>query len=312
MTLHTVAAEPPSELAAALSKFEAQFTYPLGPERSFRISHGRDYSRFYRAMGEAACFVAERDGVIDGTLGVAIRTVAFPNGSERGALYLGDLKVAPGGRAGRTLATLAQAAEHWAAPRVQSAFCVVMDGTRVTPQRYTGRLGIPPFHEIGKIAVIRLDTAAHSADVGRNWDATVNEGTTCFRQLSSHQCAAIGSRPEERSEHAPLWLVEPSGSACGRLEDTRLAKRLFTDDGAEMLCAHLSDFAFRDAKSGAALLRAALDRAAQRGFPAMFVAVAESQVVRNWAESEVVIAPATVFGTGLEPGHSWNINSAEI
>ena len=46
----------------ALARFEEQFTYPLGPGRTLRISHGDDYPRFFRAIGDAACFVAERSG----------------------------------------------------------------------------------------------------------------------------------------------------------------------------------------------------------------------------------------------------------
>jgi hypothetical protein len=103
--------------------------------------------------------------------------------------------------------------------------------------------------------------------------------------------------------------------ACGRLEDTRRAKRLIADDGAEMISAHLSCFAYADPCAGAILLQEALRRAAELGFPALFVAVAPSdatplcQAVRA---NDVVTAPATIYGTGLEPGPLWNINTAEI
>ena len=73
MNVHPSSARPGAELALALARFEEQFTYPLGPGRSFRISHGDDYPRFFRAMGEVACFVAERDGVVLGVLGAALR-----------------------------------------------------------------------------------------------------------------------------------------------------------------------------------------------------------------------------------------------
>ena len=66
MNLHHLSGPPTPELARALATFEEQFTYPLGPDRWFRISHGDDYPRFFRAIGEAACFVAERDGRVVG------------------------------------------------------------------------------------------------------------------------------------------------------------------------------------------------------------------------------------------------------
>ena len=129
------------------------------------------------------------------------------------------------------------------------------------------------------------------------------------------RCAGTGGCPEERSETAPRWLVEPSGAACGRLEDTCKAKRLIANDGVELRSAHLSCFAYRDPLAGVDLIRTALSRAAERGFPALLVAVDASdadELRRSWTESEIVIAPATVYGSGLKPGSQWNINTAEI
>jgi hypothetical protein len=99
------------------------------------------------------------------------------------------------------------------------------------------------------------------------------------------------------------------------LEDTRRAKRLIADDGTEMNSIHLSAFAFQNPRAAAELLREALRRAALLKSPALFVAVAapEAEEVRAaLAGVETVVAPATVFGTGLEPFAYWNINTAEI
>jgi hypothetical protein len=113
----------------------------------------------------------------------------------------------------------------------------------------------------------------------------------------------------------PVWLLEPSGQACGRLEDTRRAKRLIADDDTEMLSAHLSCFAYQDVRAGIDLLRVGLRHAAERGFPALFVAIAAPEV-ENFCKSlegmAVIRAPATIYGTALEPGAIWNINTAEI
>jgi hypothetical protein len=113
----------------------------------------------------------------------------------------------------------------------------------------------------------------------------------------------------------PLWLMEPGGRACGRLEDTHRAKRLIADDGQELRSAHLSCFAYNDVRAGVELLRLALRHAARRGLPALFVAVAPADaedICRPLGETGPVLAPATIFGTGLPAGPAWTINTAEI
>lgn len=103
--------------------------------------------------------------------------------------------------------------------------------------------------------------------------------------------------------------------ACGRLEDTRRAKRLIADDGQEMSSAHISCFAYRDPASAVELAQAARAQAAGLEFPALFVAAppADAEAIRRGLGStEVVAAPATIYGTGLEAGRLWNINTAEI
>jgi hypothetical protein len=315
MIVHRLCGPPPAALARALTAFEVQFTYPLGPGRSFRVSHGDEYPRFFAAIGEAACFVAERRGCVLGTLGAALRRLALPGGGECPVIYLGDLKVAPSARGGMALPRLVRAAQDWAGGRADAAFGVVMDGTRVTPERYTGRLGIPPLRELGKVLVLRLGAANDGAGADDRFTATAAAADACYRRLSAGRYASPGGNPAERSEMDPVWLVHPDGSSCGRLEDTRRAKRLVADDGTEMCSAHLSGFAFQVRRAGVELLREALRRAGLLGFPALFVAVAapEAEGVRTALEGVgAVAAPATVFGTGLEPFPFWNINTAEV
>src|SRR5262245_66563678 len=92
MNVHPLRAPPSPELARALDQFEEQFRYPLGPGRFFRIVHGEDYPRFFRAMGEGVCFVAEMEEKVRGVIGAALRRLVLPDGEERPAVYLGDLK----------------------------------------------------------------------------------------------------------------------------------------------------------------------------------------------------------------------------
>jgi hypothetical protein len=315
MNVHPLTASPPPGLARALDRFEEQFRYPLGPGRFFRIAHGEDYPRFFRAMGEGVCFVAEREGSILGVMGAALRRLALPCGEECLVVYLGDVKIDPPARGGRTLPRLAGAVRQWAGARAEAAFAVVMDGTPVIPTRYTGRLGIPLFAELGKIMVLRLPTSGIHVDPGDGWLTTGERGGACYLRLSAGRYACPGGNPAERSEMVPLWLMEPGGRACGRLEDTRRAKRLIADDGVEMQSAHLSCFAYQDPTAGVELLRVALWYAARRGLPALFLAVAAGEArdfCRTLVEMGAVLAPATIYGAGLEPGPSWNINTAEI
>jgi hypothetical protein len=198
---------------------------------------------------------------------------------------------------------------------VAAAFAVVMDGTPTIPTRYTGRLGIPLFSELGKVMVLRLPTSGIPADAGDGWLTTAERGNVCYLRLSAGRYASPGGNPAERSEMEPVWLMEPGGGACGRLEDTRRAKRLIADDGLEMRSAHLSCFAYQDWSAGVELLRVALRHAVGRGLPALFLAIAPAEVKNFCRPLEgmgVVLAPATIYGAGLEPGPIWNINTAEI
>jgi hypothetical protein len=315
MTLEQLSGPPGPELARALAEFEAGFTYPLGPDRFFRIEHGDDYPCFFRAIGEAACFVAVADGTVLGTLGVAIRRLLLPAGGERRVAYVGDLKLAAHARGGITLLRLTRAAQAWATPRVQAAFGVVMDGTRVTPETYTGRAGIPAFRELGKLAVLRLPASREQRDADGRFLTAPGPAQACYGSLSRGRYASLGGTPSERSEHALSWLMHPDGLACGQLEDTRKAKRLIADDGSEMRSAHLAHFAFRTERAGADLLGVALRRCGQWDIPALFVSVAAAEadgLRQALGDTRAVTAPATVYGSGLLPGPAWNINTSEI
>lgn len=313
MIVHRLHAAPPPRLAAALAEFEEQFTYPLGAGRSFRISHGEDYPRFFRAMGDGACFVAERSGEVAGVVGAALRPLRAPDGTTLRALYLGDLKLAPAARRLFVLPRLAYAVWEWARGRGDAALGVVMDGTPLTPDRYTGYFGIPHFRAVGRIRVLRLP--ATPAGDGTDWVSDDDRGRACHLRLTARRYSGSGGIPAERSETPPLWLVAPDEAACGRLEDTRRAKRLIADDGQEMRSAHLSCFAYRNVDAGVALLRCAADHAHRLGFPALFVAVPEPDgdaFVRAFADGGLVVAPATVYAAQLDPAPYWHIDTAEI
>lgn len=314
MIVHQLEASPAPPLARALGEFEREFSYPLGPGRSFRIAHGDDYPRFFRAMGRAACFVVEEGGRVVGTLAAVIRRLGYPDGEERPVAYLADLKVTPSARGGRALFVLARAAEAWVRGAAVAGFSVVMDGTAATPERYTGRIGLPAFTVLAKVAVLRLVWTGAPPDVG-HYSHDAAAAARAYRELSRGRHWSPGGEPAERSEILPVWFLDLSGEACGRLEDTRRGKRLLVSDGSELVSAHLACFAFRDLRAGVRLLGAAARRAAALGYPALFVAVApsEAEAVRTaCAGHEVTVAPATIYGAGLEAGSAWHINTSEI
>jgi hypothetical protein len=312
--VRAIPAPAPRELAAALEDFEIRFSYPLGEHAKFRISHGEDYARFFRAIGESVVLVAERDGEVMGTLGGALRGLGAPDGREAQVLYIGDLKVLPGIEAGLTLLKLAGAMRAWAEKRVAAAFGVAMDGTRKTPERYTGRFGIPEFAPVGKIMVLRLacDTEARGA---RSRSCTKEEGLSLYRSLSRGCYAAVGGAPQERSAIEPSWTMLKSRMACGMLEDTRKAKRLFTVGGGELVSAHLSYFAFEDPGSGADFLLEVVAEAATLGFPALFCAVPFERteaLVAALGSMRPSLAPATIYAAGIAKGAAWHMNTSEI
>lgn len=315
MSVRRLEQAPDAPTAAALARFEREFTYPLAEGRRFRISHGDDYPRFFRSFGRAACFIDDRGDGIGGVICAAVRRATLPDGSTRRVLYVGDVKVRREIRSGPTLLSLGTAAREWAVPQVDAALGVVMGGTKPTPDRYTGRFGIPRFDELGRVAIFRIPTAAAA---GRAHGATVVDaatGAAAFADLSASSFSFDQGDPSLRSEHPPCWLVDPRGGACGRLEDTRRAKRLFEDDGREMASAHLACLAFRDPAAAIELVRAACRLAHDRSVAALFLSVPAEHAGTIHAEFEslgTVMNSASVYGVGLPSGGPWLISTSEI
>ncbi|CAN5430414.1 hypothetical protein BH10PLA2_BH10PLA2_24960 [soil metagenome] len=317
MTLHILSTAPSPELSKALAEFEQQFTYPLGPGRTFRISHGDDYARFFCAMGEPGIsIVLEERGQVLGTVGVAVRRLLKPDGDEERVIYLGDLKVVPEARTSMAFLRLAWEAERWSRPFSARGFGIVMDGTRVTPDAYTGCAGIPGARALGSVMVLRIPCLVTQARRNAcDFQSTREQVLSCFRRLSRGRYASLDGKPEKRSQMTPQWLLYSSGRACGLVEDTRMAKRLWDDDGSELCSGHLSYFAFSDLDDAVELLQEARRLAAVAGHPALFVAVAAEDYARlaqALGQPDTVLAPATVYGGGLDDGAAWNINTSEI
>lgn len=326
MKIHLLAERPPPNMARSLDQFERQFRYPLGSERFFRIHHGEDYSRFFRAMGEGVSFIAERSGNILGTIGVARRPLILPNGNMKDVVYIGDAKVAPENRGGKVLWRLLQAARTWTVQRANAAYSAVMEGTPILPTRYTGRLGIEPFAKLFEVVILRIPTKKAFIPFQKDWKIDEATGWNLYRKLTQGSARCIGGKPDMRSLSPPQWLAEANSQAVGLLEDTRQAKRLlesprpFSGDSSdgeslEMRVSHLSHCAWLEEEDGIALLQQALSLSTKRGFDAMFMAAsfatAETIIARLGAEG-ILRACADIYGAGLDAGMIWNLNTSEI
>jgi hypothetical protein len=298
MNIECMTAPPDRHQAVALAAFESEFRYPLGSTDSFSISHGDDYTRFFRSMGDAHIYLAKVGDEIVGSLVVVGRSVALANGNSIRAAYLCDVKVLKRLRGRTVLGRLALAARHYIlSAGYQAAFSVVMSGSLPSDQ-VTGRLQIPPFTALGKLIILRLDTSQPIPHIPI---------VSC---PSRNHLRAHGGDAALSSNLTPQWIIVPG--ARGRLLDTRRGKRLWTTDGTEMISAHLSEIEFETSESLTTLLRAASDTAARDGYPALFLAIPAGVLdLETSRVATTTVAEATVFGTGLPEGDWW-VNTAEI
>ena len=320
MNLHRLETAPPEWLGIALEEFERQFSYPLGESSSFHVVHGRQYVTFFQAMGDAVIFVVERDRQVVGTVAVIRRKLRAPDGDESPAYYVCDLKVTRACAGGLALARLMHAVrDHVIQTGLAPVYGVVMDGTSRIPMQYTGRVGIPLFEPIAKLAVLKIPTDVNEAWALACEQVSLDEVEQVRARLHHGAWTTPSGTMELRSEMKAISLVDFDGRACGVLEDTRLGKRLVMSDGAEMKSAHLSHLACSKPVHGMAVIQAARAIAAQQGFPSLFVSLPDADRYGELIRSLVgrhgaLLARATVYGTGFprHEGAAWWINTSEI
>jgi hypothetical protein len=313
MTLHHLTADLSPDFAPAFARFEREFTYPLGPDTRFRISHGQSYLPFFRAMGQADISVIGQGQEILGCLARVARRLCLSAGEAFDAHYLCDLKLRASARGSTVLPRLIRETKRVIEASASTrCYSVVMGGTGKLPTDYTGRLGVPRFELLGEIAILRVEGS-------EGGDACHPVSASSFKSMSARLpregYSACGADRALRSMIEPIHLVTSQGDACGIIEDTRKGKQLFREDGVELLSAHLSGFSFASASAGARLLQDASFLARQAGFPALFAAVPSSRagdLLACLGALRVTVAPASIYGHALEPGHDWWIDTAEI
>ena len=319
MTILELSSPPTPELGTALAEFERSFLYPLGSDQKFRISHGQEYLPFFRAMGEVTLLVAEHEGRVLGTIVLVRRIVRIRSESgtrEEPAYYLCDLKLRIEWRRSPLFSRLIMAAKrHILTKGGQRCYGVVMDGTSRLPTAYTGRMGVPLLGPLGEIMIMRVTPRGVLPPENTVRMAPVHEVEDLSRALFGHGVSASEGLSAERALMTPLGFMDLTAGACGKLEDTRRGKRLYLETGEELLSAHLSNWAWTDARLGAQVLLHALSISIQQGFTALFAALprkAYLQVLPYLQQTQIQEAPATIFGAGFAQGHDWWIDTAEI
>lgn len=296
------------ELRPRLCAFESLFYYPLGEKQQFRIDHSPDYTAFYRAIGDAKTLVVLSGNDVIASISIAIRNVSI-NGSHNKIAYIGDLKIHTAYQAGRILFRIAQYVQNLLDGMVSTAYSVVMDGTKATPEHYTGRIGIPLFRAVTKYQILRLQTFDYQSSLSP--ENMSGKEYALYSQL--REVAFEFSSSTLRSALKSQWFAS-QGRACGMLEDTRMAKRLYLETGEELLSAHLSYFAFDDANAAVEVIMNALGCAYQQRYPYMFIALSESDwhaLAPLLKDFHYTIAQATVYATDNTCARL-PINTAEI
>lgn len=318
MKIHALRYPPSDKLADALAAFEEQFCYPLGNERSFRVSHGADYSQFFRAIDpkSGVSFVAaDRKGEVLGTLGLAVRPLRLPDGTVEKAAYIGDLKVRSGTQRPWVLFRLALAAlQYEKCEGLKIGYGVVMEGTPHSPAKYTGRAGIPTFRKHATVAIFRVPLQPDLA-VDRRF--IVDRLPDDLGDLNHGLISPLGGASEIRSQIPPIYLFAPDESACAKLEDTMMAKRLY-EKSREMINRHLSMLHYRSPSDAAAIIRQALAHCLTvKKWDGLFFSVpsrdgdAMEDLLREFPGT--TRTGARIYATGLDiPETNWSINTADI
>ncbi len=242
----------------------------------------------------------------------------LPEGGTRPAVYIADVKLLPAEQRKLTTARLLQKGIEWGRTKCDLWFTVTMDGTPQKPPDYTGRAGIPPFSEAGKLMVVRVPVnaggGAHPSD--DRLVAPREKGVALFKRLARGRYAVLGGSPEARSVSPPAWLAHPNGLACARFEDRRKVRRLIADDGSELRPAYLSCFAFQDPRAAVDLIAAGLARAGALGYRALRFCMPPADL----AKVQSVLGPGVIQGSGgavfatasAKRGALWNLNASEV
>lgn len=314
MKYHILHDNPEQPLQDKLEAFEQQFHYPLGEKHWFSISHGEQYLDFYLAMGPAVCVVAENEDGVQGTICAVTRQIVHPNNKHsQSIVYVGDLKVSPSYRGSSVSYRLMKCLTKCYQGQSMPVMCVVMDGTKATPEQYTGRAGLLALQATRKIHVIQL-AAKKVAQNHETSDLSLEEGFKLFSALETEpyfKAYQIQKRCEE-----PYFWVSENQEACGLFENTRAAKKLYLENNKEIKNAHLSYISFKTPESAKRLLETVSHIAYEKRYEAVFLGLTEETHQQlSPVLSELPIknkSLATVYATEDLNISRFQINTSEI
>lgn len=322
-----------------ISNFEAGFKYPLSATEHFSISHGTDYSLFYRSMGDSLILAAEQDELPIATVAATIRNLHSPCGTIHKCAYIGDLKYRKSAGTARKLLSLLLELQTWCIQNADSALAVVMGGTQNLPDSYSGRLGLKEMKRLGTMHIYRIPIQS-LASCHEFKQAEQIASARAHRIIDSGPRNFFSFKPNQNGDSdsecnsiiSPIWLgtadtvdsdISACGGAVGCLQDTRRAKKLFREDGSEIINAHLTNFYFDSIDSAASIIETALELAGHNGFEALFLSLDNershelSEVLQNFGAKK---SEAFIYGAGSiaeEPSNdhsyrNWCINSSEV
>lgn len=308
------------ELWSALSAFDRRFVRTMRDGPPAYREHGRDYTAFYRSIGPSRCLAARSPtGAVVGTICLTRITMHVPGRMRRHAVCASSLRIVPEERAGAALPLLLGRAVSWTIPRASSLFGVIIDGSAVGPERITKRLGIPGVRTLGVVRSITFPTAcAEAAWITDAAEVSESRVRSAYARLMRGFIRTECGDPALRSQRAPKWIMLADGSACACLEDYLATKRYIVAEGAAAIdMSHLSCLGFRDVRSCARIVRAALALAHAAGTPVVQIKVDASladDLVRRIGIAPEYDCHARVCGyaVGSLGNSPWSMHSTEI
>ena len=187
-----------------------------------------------------------------------------------------------------------------------------MKGTERRPSDYTGRMGLPKFKNMGEVGIMRVPVQK-SYNKGKYSQIGLSGALSLAEELRDQEYSFPIGRPNIRSLNEPKgFCLEDKSSVC-ILEDTLTAKRLFDDEGKEIVSGHLSSFQYGKPKEGVQLIQSIMPEAEVNGYPALFfsVPIEDKNIFLKELEGSNC-APAFVYGRNMERAHRWQLNTSEI
>ena len=287
-----------------LARFEQEFRYPLGKHSNFRISHGSDYSLFFRAMGKHnTLFSKNKTGAINASVSIIKRRLLYAHRKLQ-SYYIADLKIRKQASPFTLYKLLSQGLQEFPNVRESPLYSIVMQGSPSTPDQYSGRLGLPKLTKLSEIAIFRMPVEPSIQKTKGTLISTIPD-----LQMNGITTSCHGSALRSQQKLRSLTLEDKSATCL--LEDTRRAKKLFDQNDKEIISGHLSSLRYKTPNRAIELIRRLTEQ--DLAYPAFFFSV-PIQDVEKFSKSlpQASLSLASIYGRQLPMNQAWYINTAEI